>query len=142
MNEDRGAVTRCQATEAENLALVQRFFDDWAKRDAGLLATYLADDLVYQMIEGQPDIIGKSAFVEFLGPALKTFHTVDMKILRHYAIGQLVFSERFDTLLGKDEAHSMRFSVASYSVVYDGKITILKDYPIRGGIFELGESFT
>lgn len=128
--------------ELENLALVRRFFADWSKRDAELLGTYLADDLVYQMIEGEPDIIGKLAFVEFLGPALETFHTVDMKILRHQAIGQLVFSERFDTLLGKDEAHSMRFSVASYSVVYDGKITILKDYPIRGGTFELGESFT
>ena len=132
---------RKAAVEAENIALVQRFFDDWAKKDADLLATYLADDLVYQMIEGQPDIVGKAAFVETLGPALGAFKTVDMKILRHYAVGQLVLSERFDTLIGVDEAHSMRFSVASYSVVYDGKITVLKDYPIRGGTFELGDSF-
>jgi limonene-1,2-epoxide hydrolase len=134
-------VDRKAAVEAENIALVQRFFDDWAKKDADLLATYLADDLVYQMIEGQPDIVGKAAFVETLGPALRAFKTVDMKILRHYAVGQLVLSERFDTLIGVDEAHSMRFSVASYSVVYDGKITVLKDYPIRGGTFELGDSF-
>ena len=141
MNENRGAVSRRQATEAENLALVQRFFSDWSKRDAELLATYVADDLVYQMIEGEPDIIGKSAFIETLGPALKSFHTVEMKILRHHAIAQLVFSERLDTLMGKDAAHSMRFSVASYSVVYNGKITVLKDYPIRNGIFQLGDSF-
>jgi limonene-1,2-epoxide hydrolase len=134
-------VDRKAAVEAENITLVQRFFDDWAKKDADLLATYLADDLVYQMIEGQPDIVGKAAFVETLGPALGAFKTVDMKILRHYAVGQLVLSERFDTLIGVDEAHSMRFSVASYSVVYDGKITVLKDYPIRGGTFELGDSF-
>lgn len=129
------------ALEAENAAIVRRFFDDWSKRDADLLATYLADDLIYQMVEGQPDIIGKAAFVETLGPVLKTFQSVEMKILRHHAVGQLVVSERFDTLIGDDAAHSMRFSVASYSVVYNRKITILKDYPIPNGTFELGDAF-
>ena len=33
------------------------------------------------------------------------------------------------------------FSVASYSVVYNRKITILKDYPIPNGTFELGDAF-
>ena len=127
--------------ETDNLALVQRFFDAWSQRDADLLATYVADDLIYQMIEGEPDIVGKAAFVEILGPALDIFHTIEMKIVRHYAIGQLVVSERFDSLIGADEAHSMRFSVASYSVVYNAKITVLKDYPIRGGTFEIGNSF-
>lgn len=141
MRTEHEAADQRGAVEAENLALVQRFYDDWAKRDAELLATYVADDLIYQMIEGEPDIIGKAAFIEILAPALDIFHTVEMKILRHHAIGQLVFSERFDTLLGKDEAHSMQFSVASYSVVYDGKITVLKDFPIRGGTFEIGDSF-
>jgi limonene-1,2-epoxide hydrolase len=129
------------ALETENAALVRQFFDDWSQRDADLLATYLADDLIYQMVEGQPDIIGKAAFVETLGPALKSFSSVEMKILRHQAVGQLVLSERFDTLIGKDAAHSMRFSVASYSVVYNRKITVLKDYPIPNGTFELGDAF-
>jgi len=141
MSKGPDADRQGSALEAENLALVQRFFDDWTKRDVELLATYVADDLVYQMIEGEPDIIGKAAFVEILGPALDIFHTVEMKILRHHAIGQCVFSERFDTLIGKDEAHSMRFSVASFSVVYDGKIAVLKDFPIRGGTFEIGDAF-
>jgi limonene-1,2-epoxide hydrolase len=129
------------ALETENAALVRQFFDDWSQRDADLLATYLADDLIYQMVEGQPDIIGKAAFVETLGPVLKSFSSVEMKILRHQAVGQLVLSERFDTLIGKDAAHSMRFSVASYSVVYNRKITVLKDYPIPNGTFELGDAF-
>lgn len=129
------------ALETENAALVRQFFDDWSQRDADLLATYLADDLIYQMVEGQPDIIGKAAFVETLGPVLKSFNSVEMKILRHQAVGQLVLSERFDTLIGKDAAHSMRFSVASYSVVYNRKITVLKDYPIPNGTFELGDAF-
>lgn len=127
--------------ERENLDIVSRFFADWSQRDADLLATYVHDDLVYQMIEGEPDIVGKAAFVETLGGVLKTFESVEMKILRHYAVGQLVMSERFDSLIGKDAANSMRFSVASYSVVYDGKISVLKDYPIRDGVFELGEAF-
>ena len=130
-----------RALEAENLAVVQKFFDDWSKRDAELLASYVADDLIYQMVEGQPDIIGKAAFIETLGPVLPTFHSVEMKILRHYAVGQLVVAERFDTLTGKDAAHSMRFAVASYSVVYDRKIKILRDFPIPNATFELGDSF-
>lgn len=141
MSERKESVDQRSASETENLALVQRFFDDWSQRDARLLATYVADDLIYQMIEGQPDIVGKDAFVEILGPALDAFHSVEMKILRHHAIGQLVMSERFDTLLGIDAAHSMRISVASSSVVYNGKITVLRDYPIRGGTMEIGESF-
>jgi limonene-1,2-epoxide hydrolase len=129
------------ALEADNVAIVQKFFQDWSKQDAELLATYVADDLVYQMVEGQPDILGKAAFVATLGPVLKTFQSVDMKILRHHAVGQLVVTERLDTLRGKDAAHSMRFSVASYSVIYDQKISVLKDYPIPNGVFELGDSF-
>jgi limonene-1,2-epoxide hydrolase len=141
MNSNANNGAQQAALEAENRAFIQRFFDDWSKRDANLLATYLADDLIYQMVEGQPDIIGKAAFVETLGPVLKTFQSVEMKILRHHAVGQLVVSERLDTLIGDDAAHSMRFSVASYSVVYNRKITILKDYPIPNGTFELGDAF-
>jgi len=51
-----------------------------------LLAAYVSDDLVHEMIEGEPDIIGKSASIETLGPPLTGFHTVDMKILRHFAV--------------------------------------------------------
>lgn len=141
MNEEQNSADQRRVVEAENLGLVRRFFDDWAKRDAELLASYLDDDLIYQMVEGQPDILGKAAFVEIIGPALRNFHSVEMKILRHHAIGQLVISERFDELLGKDAAHSMRISVTSASVVYNGKIAILRDYPIRGGTLEIGESF-
>jgi limonene-1,2-epoxide hydrolase len=137
----KSTVADTTAVEAENTGLVENFFADWAKKDADLLATYLADDLIYQMVEGQPDILGKAAFVETLGSVLPTFESIDMKIIRHYAVGQLVVSERFDTLIGNDTAHSMRFSVASYSVVYDGKITVLRDFPIRDGTFEIGASF-
>jgi limonene-1,2-epoxide hydrolase len=127
--------------EADNLILVKQFFVDWSKCDAGLPANYLADDLVYQMVEGQPDIIGKAGFLETLGPVLKTFKSIEMKLVRHTAVAQLVVSERLDTLIGIDAAHSMSFSVASYSVVYDGKITVLRDFPIRDGVFEIGEAF-
>jgi limonene-1,2-epoxide hydrolase len=127
--------------EAENLEVVRQFFADWSKRDAELLAGYLADDFVYQMVEGQPDICGPQGFIEELGRVLGEFVSVEMKLLRHMAIGQLVMSERQDTLIGKDAAHSMSFSVASVTVVYDGKIAMLRDFPIRGGVYELGDAF-
>jgi limonene-1,2-epoxide hydrolase len=141
MSAEPDMAARLQTREAENLALVKQFFADWSKRDVDLLATYLADDLVYQMVEGQPDILGKASFLETLSPVLKTFKSVEMKLVRHTAIAQLVVSERLDTLIGKDAAHSMSFSVASYSVVYDGKIAVLRDFPIRDGVFEIGGAF-
>ena len=110
-------------------------------RDANVLTRYLADDFVYQMVEGELEIRGKDTFVSTLEDVLARFQSIDMRIIRHVAIGQLVMSERLDSLVGKDPDHSMRFSVASYSVVYAGKISALRDYPIRGGAFELGAAF-
>lgn len=129
------------ALEAENMAVVRAFFAEWSKRDADLLGRFVADDLVYQMIEDEPDIIGREAFLATLRPVLPSFQSIEMKILNMTAVGQAVLMERHDTLIGADEAHSMRFSVAGFCVVYDRKIKVLRDFPIPGGVFELGESF-
>jgi len=67
-----------RALEAENITVVKAFFADGFRRDTELLATYLADDFVYQMIEGEPDLSGPAKFVKTLGAVLKTFTRVDM----------------------------------------------------------------
>jgi len=127
--------------EPANIALVKNFFADWAKRDAELLSTYMADDFAYQMIEGEPDIIGPAQFVATLKDVLPQFVEVDMHIRRIECFGHLVMVERYDRMTGKDEAHSMNFEVVAMLVVQDGKLKMLRDFPVPGGVFELGDAW-
>ena len=47
--------------EQANADLVTRFCLDWALRDVEKLVPYLADNLIYQMFEKRPDLIGLKA---------------------------------------------------------------------------------
>ena len=127
--------------EAANIALVENFFADWAKQDATLLASYLAEDFAYQMIEGEPDIVGPTQFMATLKDVLPAFVEIDMHIRRIACFGHLVMVERNDRMIGKDEAHSMYFEVAAMLVVQDGKLKMLRDFPIPGGVFQLGDAW-
>jgi limonene-1,2-epoxide hydrolase len=124
--------------ETENERLVTQFCLDWAKRDINLLADYLADDVVYQMFEGRPDIVGRDAFIKELGSFLANLKEVEWEILRTYSIGELVINDRIDHFVGEDEKRSMHFSIAGYFLVRDGKIAIWKDYSLPGGITQVG----
>ena len=55
MSIEPNSAARRSALEAENLGLVQQVFNDWAKRDVELLASYVAEDLIYPLIAGAPD---------------------------------------------------------------------------------------
>jgi limonene-1,2-epoxide hydrolase len=135
------ATNDARPNESENVALVQNFFADWTKRDAALLATYMSDDFSYQMIEGEPDLIGPAMFIKTLGTVLPGFTEIDMRIRRIVGYGHIVIVDRFDRMIGKDAAHSMCFEVVAMLIVRDGKITTLRDYPIPGGVFELGDAW-
>jgi limonene-1,2-epoxide hydrolase len=128
--------------EIENERIVTQFCLDWAKRDVRLLAEYLSDDIVYQMFEGNPDIIGKEKFIKTLDGFLKSMKEVEWEILRTYSIGELVINDRIDHFIGEDEAKSMHFAIAGWFVVRDGKIKIWRDYSLPGGISQVGGAFT
>jgi len=130
------------ALEIENERLVTQFCLDWEKRDAALLAEYLADDVVYQMFEGNPDIVGKEAFINTLDAFLKSMKEVEWEILRTYSVGELVINDRIDHFVGKDESKSMHFAIAGWFLVRDGKIKLWRDYSLPGGISEVGSGFT
>jgi limonene-1,2-epoxide hydrolase len=130
------------ALEIENERLVTQFCLDWATKDINLLADYLADDVVYQMFEGRPDIIGREAFIKELGGFLDNLKEVEWEILRTYSIGELVINDRVDHFVGEDEKRSMHFSIAGYFLVRDGKIKVWKDYSLPGGISQVGGAFT
>ncbi len=127
--------------EIENERIVTQFCLDWSTRDVNLLADYLADDIVYQMFERRPDIIGRDAFVKELGGFLQNLKEVEWEILRTYSIGELVINDRIDHFIGEDEKRSMHFSIAGYFLVRDGKIKIWKDYSLPGGITQVGGAF-
>jgi limonene-1,2-epoxide hydrolase len=127
--------------EAENERIVTQFCLDWATRDVNLLADYLADDIVYQMFEGNPDIIGKEAFIKTLGGFLENLKEVEWEIIRTHTVGELVINDRIDHFIGEDESKSMHFSIAGMFLVRDGKIKIWKDYSLPGGITEVGSAF-
>ena len=141
MSKESVSAETALPNEAENVALVRNFFADWAQRDASLLAKYLAEDFAYQMIEGEPDIVGPDQFVATLKDVLPGFVEIDMRIRRIECFGHLVMVDRCDRMVGKDEAHSMSFEVAALLVVADGKLKMLRDFPIPGGVFELGDAF-
>src|SRR6056297_1422634 len=82
--------------ELENERLVTQFCLDWSKRDAAHLAEYLADDVVYQMFEGNPDIIGKEQFIQTLDGFLNSMREVEWEVLRTYSVGELVINDRID----------------------------------------------
>ena len=79
------------AGESDNVKLVRNFFADWSKRDARILAKYMTDDFAYQMIEGEPDIIGPKMFIETLGDVLPGFVSINMDAIYFYKIAQTLF---------------------------------------------------
>ena len=128
--------------EKENERLVTQFCLDWATQDIDLLADYLAEDVVYQMFEGRPDIIGREAFKKELGGFIKNLKSIEWEIVRSHTIGELVINDRIDHFIGETEKQSMHFAIAGFFLVRDGKIKIWKDYSLPGGISQVGGAFT
>ena len=119
--------------ESANIDLVTRFCRDWTTRDVEKLLPYLADNLVYQMFEKRPDLIGLDAFRREIGPFLNDLARVEWDILRSYAVGQLVINERVDHFIAKPGARSMHFPIAGLFVVKNSKIELWRDYSLPGG---------
>ena len=119
--------------EAANEALVTQFCLDWAYRDIEKLIPYLADNLVYQMFEKRPDLIGLAEFRKEVGPFLNDLARVEWEILRTFSIGQVVINERVDHFIAKPGGRSMHFPIAGLFVVKDNKIVLWRDYSLPGG---------
>ena len=126
--------------EKANVELVNRFCADWSKKDATLLTEYLADDIVYQMFEGQPDIVGKEAFIKTLDGFLNGLVEVDWEMVRSYAIGDMVMNERVDHFVAETEDRSMHFDIIDIFRVRDGKISVWRDFGLPGGKTVVGSA--
>jgi len=120
--------------EAANETLVNNFIRDYATRDIDVLASYLADDIIYQVSEGQPEVIGLEAYKRRNGDMLAGLEKVDWQILRSFAIGQLVINDRIDDFFPKPGSRvpRMRFRVSGYFLVQDNKIRVWRDFGYPG----------
>lgn len=118
--------------EAANEDLVTRFCLDWAARDIEKLVPYLTDNLVYQMFEKRPDLIGIAEFRKEVGPFLAGLARVEWEILRTFSIGQVVINERIDHFIAKPGGMSMHFTIAGLFVVKNGRIELWRDYSLPG----------
>jgi limonene-1,2-epoxide hydrolase len=118
------------ALERANEDLVNRFCAAWSTRDVEQLVPFLADDLVYQVFEGRPDILGVAQFRREMEPFLRKLERVEWEILRSRAIGPLVINERIDHFVAPAGGRSQHFPIAGLFVVKDAKIRLWRDYTL------------
>ena len=137
-NADPGS--RIELTEAQvalekaNDSLIANFVKDYAARDADVLARYVADDIVYQITTGMPEVVGIDAFRKHNDNMFKGLDKVEWINLRQFAIGQIVINERIDEFYPYpgSKIPRMRFRVAGYFLIQDNKIKVWRDFPYPG----------
>ena len=117
-------------TEAElaNEALVNRFCQDWSKRDAELLTTYFAQPFEYMVWEGGPVITTNEAFIKQMGPFLTKLKSVDWVVVRSHVLGPMVINERIDHFYAQDSKYDNHPHIAGMFIVRNGKIAVWRDY--------------
>jgi limonene-1,2-epoxide hydrolase len=122
------------ALEKANDALVTGFIRDYATRDADVLSRYVADDVVYQITTGMPDIVGMEAFRTHNANMFKGLDKVEWTTLRQFAIGQIVINDRIDEFYPYpgSKVPRMRFRVAGYFLIADNRIKVWRDFPYPG----------
>jgi len=122
------------ALEQANDALVTNFISDYATRDVNRLAEYMADDIVYQVSEGQPEVVGIEAYKKRNGAMFEGLERVDWQTLRQFTIGQLVINDRIDEFYPYPGSRvpRMRFRVAGYFLIVDNKIKVWRDFGYPG----------
>jgi limonene-1,2-epoxide hydrolase len=123
-----GAEPSLSPIEAEHAKIVTEFCGAWSTLDAEKIASFVADKVIYQVIDNVPLVRGKEGLIKFITPFLAKMQKAEWEILRTHAIGHLVINERIDhfySKAGKDDAH---FEVSGLFLVREGKIVEWKDY--------------
>lgn len=122
------------ALEKANDALIANFVKDYATRDVDLVSRYVADDIVYQITTGMPEVVGIEAFRKHNDNMFKGLDKVEWINLRQFAIGQIVINDRIDEFYPYPGSRvpRMRFRVAGYFLIEDNKIKVWRDFPYPG----------
>ena len=109
------------AAEQANVDVVNGFCDAWATRDAGRIASFLADDVVFRFTQDGDAATGSETFRQQAGGFLADATDARFDVLETYAIGPLVANLRVDYFTGAD-GQQQEFRVAGVFYVRDGKI--------------------
>jgi len=122
------------ALEQANAELVTNFCADYAKKDVDTLLGYMHDDMLYQIAEGMPEVIGLEAYRKHLTPMLNGMEEIDWQILRQFTIGQVVINDRIDEFYPPvgGKMPRMRFRVTGYFLIVDNKIKVWRDFTYPG----------
>lgn len=96
--------------------------------DVQALAPFMADTFEFQLIDGQPIIKGKEAFMGFAGTFFNQYESAEFIVHRSHVIGNLVINERTDNFKAKEGGNDASFHVAGFCVVKNGLIHEWKDY--------------
>jgi len=122
------------ALEKANDTLIASFVNAYATRDADVLSRYVADDIVYQITTGMPEVVGIEAFRKHNDNMFKGLDKVEWINLRQFAIGQIVINDRIDEFYPYpgSKIPRMRFRVAGYFLIDDNKIKVWRDFPYPG----------
>jgi len=122
------------ALEQANDELITNFIRDYATRDVNVLAEYMADDIIYQVSEGQPEVIGVEAYKQRNSRMFAGLETIDWINLRQFAIGQIVINDRIDEFYPYpgSKVPRMRFRVTGYFLIEDNKIKVWRDFGYPG----------
>jgi limonene-1,2-epoxide hydrolase len=122
------------ALEKANDELVENFVRDYATRDASVLDKYVADDIVYQITEGMPEVVGREKFFNHNDRMFKGLEKVEWINKRQFAIGQIVVNERIDEFYPYPGSKTprMRFHVSGYFLIKDNRIKVWRDFSYPG----------
>jgi len=99
-----------------------------------VLSKYMADDIIYQVSAGQPEVIGVEAYKKRNSKMFAGLEKIDWVTLRQFTIGQLVINDRIDEFYPYPGSRvpRMRFRVAGYFLIADNKIKVWRDFGYPG----------
>jgi len=118
------------SVEQANLKLVNDACKAVSSVNPDDFAPYLDDDFVFQLIDNQPLVKGKDAFIGFMKTFFSPFERAEFKVHRAHVLGNLVINERTDHFFAKEGGKDQSFHVTGFCLVKDGKILEWKDYSV------------
>jgi len=124
-----GATTKSKHEE-KNEQLIAKMCEEIAHLDGDKIAPFIGDDIVFQLIDGQPLIKGKEAFLAGSAQFFQPFERAEFVIHRSYAIGNLVINHRDDHFYPKGGGKRTTYTVSGFFVVKEDKIVEWRDYAI------------
>jgi limonene-1,2-epoxide hydrolase len=129
LRADDATATKSE-TEEKNEKLVLKMCEEIAHLDNAKIAPFIGDDIVFQLIDGQPLVKGKEAFLAAGEQFFAQYERAEFVVHRSHAIGNLVINHRDDHFYPKDGSKRTTFTVSGFFVVKDDKIVEWRDYSL------------